>query len=89
MNEFFSVGYDYLAHSLLCRLNQNWRNYLLSERRSYLEQISAMGSWAAKEMLGLEINSKVEALSNREIASCFFLDDEATFVAISKAYGAR
>lgn len=87
--ECSSVTFDNLAHSLLCRLDPrfpNWRSYLLGERRPQLEKIAAMGSWAARKMLGVQDGESIERLPDNEVASRFFLGDVDTLRVLRAAY---
>jgi len=92
MIEWSSVSYDNLAHLLLCRLDPRfpkWRDYLLAERRPHLEKVAAMGSWAARRMLGMGNGEVINNLSDEEIADRFFLGDVDTLRILRSAYSGK
>ena len=88
MIEWSSVTYDNLAHSTLCRFPRfpKWRAYLLEERRPLIEKVASMGSWAAKEMLGVKPQDAFGEISDEELASRFFLGDVETLRTLRAAY---
>lgn len=88
MIEHAGLDYDNLAHSLLCRFPRfpKWREYLIAERKPYLLDIAAMGSWAAKEMIGLGIEDSLSDLPDQAFADRFFLGDVETFRTLRQAY---
>lgn len=90
MIEWSSVTYDNLAHSLLCRLEPRfpkWKEFLLAERKTHLENAAAMGSWAARKILDIKDSDTVEDLSDDELANRFFLGDVSTLRTLRSAYG--
>ena len=90
ITECSGVTYDNLAHALLCRLDPRfleWRDYLVSERRPQLEKIAALGSWAARTMLGMKVDASIDKLADEEIAARFFLGDIETLYTLRAAYG--
>lgn len=88
MIEHAGIDYDNLAHSLLCRFPRfpKWREYLIAERKQYLVEIATMGSWAAKEILGIEITQGLNDLPDQLLADRFFLGDIETLRNLRQAY---
>lgn len=92
MIECSAVTYDNLAHSLLCRIASRfpkWHNHLLTKRRPQLEKITAMGSAAARNMLGIEFTANVPGLSDEELADRFFLGDIETLHILRNNYSEK
>lgn len=89
MIEWSSITYDNLAHSLLCRLDPRfpkWTEYLLADRKPQLQKVAAMGSWAARKMLGIQDAEIIEEPSDEELAARFFLGDIGTLRTLRSAY---
>jgi hypothetical protein len=88
MTEWSSVTYDNLGHTTLCLLHgfPKWKTYVLENHRPLVEILASMGSWAAKEMLGLPIQSDYPTIADAELAKRFFLGNEATLQALRTGY---
>jgi hypothetical protein len=89
MTEWSSITYDNLGHGALCLLHRfpKWKDYLLQERLPLLEDLAALGSWAAKKMLGVQPQDKFGSVSDAELANRFFLGDVGTLRVLRAAYG--
>ena len=90
MTEVGSVNYDLLGHSLLCLSVPfpKWRAYIQENHRAEIEMLASLGSWSAREMLGIPIEESPIA-DDATFASRFFLGDIETFQALRNAYTAR
>ena len=88
MTEWSSVTYDNLGHLTLCLLHRfpQWQDYLLNERRSFIEKLACMGSHAAKAMIGVDARDNFGVITDSELADRFFLGDRATLAALRSAY---
>jgi hypothetical protein len=85
------VDYDSLGHIVLCVLKDipDWREYTLTNHSGDLRRIAACGSWAAREILGMEQDVQLARLSDTESAKWFFDGDVALFAALRDAYWNR
>lgn len=88
VTEWSSVTYDSLGHSTIARLHRfpKWKDYLLAERRDFVEQVASSGSWAAKGLLGLKIEDEFPGMKDEQLADRFFLGDVDTLRAIRSGY---
>lgn len=86
--ECSSVTYDNLGHSTIARLHRfpKWKEYLLAEKREFVEQVASTGSWAAKELLGIKSEDKFPRMEDEQLADRFFLGDVDTLRAIRSGY---
>lgn len=86
--EASNVAYDNLGHSCLCALKQfpAWKAYALSHHRLNIEAIAALGSWQAKEWLGLEATTELARPDDATIAARFFFGDVKILSALKAGY---
>lgn len=88
--EFCSVSYDNLGHGVLCILEhyEKWRDYVISNHKNLVEENAKLGSWAARKILGEEINQSSQYIYDESIAcNRFFFGDKALQKRLKKAYG--
>lgn len=88
--EVCSVCYDNLGHGVLCILEhyEKWRNYVISNHRSLVEENAKLGSWAAKKILGEQVGQNSQYIYDESIACRrFFFGDENLQERLNKAYG--
>lgn len=85
------VDYDSLGHTVLCVLKDipEWREYMLAQHSEDILRIATCGSWAAREILGLEKNAHLPSLPDVESAKRFFDGDVELFTALRNAYSNR
>jgi hypothetical protein len=82
-----AVVCDYLGHLTLCMLRApRWREYVVGNHASELATVASMGSWSAKELLGLAPDFASPLPSDEELASRFFFGDVPTLQALRAAY---
>lgn len=83
-----SVTWDNLAHAMLARVHHypKWKNYLLAERRSQLEDVASTGSHFAKDLLGYSSEDNSKAMCDQDLADRFFLGDVETLRFLRNAY---
>lgn len=82
------VDYDSLGHIVLCVLKDipDWRGYVLANHSDDVQRIAACGSWAAREILGIEQDAQLQRLPDTEMAKRFFDGDVALFTSLRDAY---
>ena len=83
------VVYDSLGHGVLCMVDchKRWKDHVLDHHRDDVETLARIGSWQAKELLGLESESSCPRLSDQDMADRFFLDDVTMFRRLRVGYG--
>jgi hypothetical protein len=86
--EASNVVYDCLGHNCLCAINlfPTWKAFTIAKYRNEVEALAALGSWQAKEWLGLEISADVPRLADEQVAARFFFGDIGTFQTLRAAY---
>lgn len=86
--EHVAVTYDQSGHGILVAINAypKWRDYTLATHRNAVEDLAAMGSWQAREWLGLAKGEVVERLPDEALARRFFFGDVVTLRALRAAY---
>jgi hypothetical protein len=91
MTEWSSVTYDNLGHLTLCLMHRfpKWKAYVLENHRPLLETLASLGSWAAKDMLGVPQQNDYGAIADAELAKRFFLGNTATLQALRAGYRGR
>lgn len=69
--------YDQLGHMTLCLIHPfpRWTKYALEVHRAEIEQIARLGSFKAKELLGMDKLAQLPALDEETIARRFFFGD--------------
>jgi hypothetical protein len=74
--ESMRLTYDYLGHMALCMMHPfpKWQNYALQNHRDLLEGLVRLGSWKAREMLGVS-NEKIDPPDDDVVAARFFFGD--------------
>lgn len=82
------VDYDSLGHIVLCVLKDipDWREYVLVNHSDDVQRIASLGSWAAREILGIEQDAQLPLLPDTESAKWFFDGNFALFTALRDAY---
>ena len=88
--EAAAVRYDNLGHGALCVLERNpeWRARALADHYAEVEALAALGSWQAREWLGLDTENSPKA-TEQSIADRFFLGDVQMSTALRDGYGWR
>jgi len=88
ITEASDVTYDNLGHGALCLLHPfpRWTAYALQEHRALIETLASMGSWKARELLGIPREASVTRAGNAELAARFFFGDVATVEALRAGY---
>lgn len=82
------VMYDFLGHMVLCLLPPfpEWKDYIL---RNHLPEVTALAklqSWAAKQLLGMEISDQADTPDDQFLADRFFLGDVKTLRFLRASY---
>lgn len=87
--EVSSTVYDNLGHGALCVLGNNvdWKDYALKAHRTEVELLADIGSWRAREMLGLERLAERPLPPAQVLADRFFVSDVKMCRALGSAYG--
>lgn len=82
------VDYDSLGHIVLCVLKDipDWHEYVLANHNDDVQRIASLGSWAAREILGIEQDAQLPRLPDTESAKRFFDGNVALFTALRDAY---
>ena len=88
MVEWSSVVYDNLGHLSLCNLKffPKWTAFVLGEYLPLVAKLAAMGSWSARDLLGIARDANFDPLEDTEIAQRFFFGDVDTLVALRGFY---
>lgn len=88
VTEHSAVTYDQSGHGVLVALDMSpkWRDYTLSVHRGEVEQLAAMGSWQARDWLGLSNDAKPAGLPDEVLAERFFFGDLDTLHVLRDAY---
>lgn len=91
MTEASAVTYDRLGHTLLCLLPPfpEWKDYILKEHQKELSTLAEIGSWSARELLGIEKTAKIEPPADEFLADRFFLGDVETLRFLRAKYTGR
>lgn len=89
ITEWSSVTYDNLGHSTIARLHRfpKWKAYLMADRRELVERLASMGSWAARDLLGIRKGDSFRAATDEDLAHRFFLGDIEMLRTLRKMYG--
>jgi hypothetical protein len=89
--ESVSVNYDFLGHFALCVLSSipKWKEYILQTHQAELRTLAALGSWSARELLGLDKTAAYPPLPDEEVAARFFFGDIAMMRALRNGYAGR
>jgi len=90
--EASGVVYDNLGHGCICIIEKypEWKNFILDNHYIDIEKLAAIGSWAARKLLGEDIKSPSKThqkIDSRLLSERFFFGDLETFKVIAKAYG--
>lgn len=69
--------YDQLGHLTLCLMHPypRWTKYALEVHRAQIEHIAALGSFKAKELLGMDKLARLPTVDDETIAKRFFFGD--------------
>lgn len=88
MTEWSSVTYDNLGHSTLCLMHRfsAWKEFVVEHQKPLLENLAAMGSWAAKDLLGVPHRESYGSITDQQLADRFFLGDVSTLEALRAGY---
>lgn len=78
--EWCCVTYDFLGHLILCLLPPfpEWKDYILQNHLPEVTALAKLQSWAAKQLLGIEISDQVTPPDDQFLADRFFLGDVET-----------
>ena len=89
--EMRSITYDFLGHMSLCVMHghEKWQNYVREEHRDKLEDLAALGSWSAKDMLGLKHDAPFARLTEAKVADRFFFGDVEILRSLQDGYAGR
>jgi hypothetical protein len=88
MVDWSSVTYDNLGHYALAVMHPfpKWKAYVLEQHRPLLQTLAALGSHAARQLLGIDSHMKIEPLDDAFIADRFFFGDQAILQTLRKHY---
>lgn len=83
------VVYDSLGHGILCIVNHHadWKSYILKHHSQDVQTLAMIGSWQAREWLGLGMDASYPRSTDRAMADRFFLGDEQMYRRLKAAYG--
>ena len=86
--EYSWVTFDSLGHIVVCILNNHpyWKDYLLKNHTKELRRLASCGSWAAREILGVDATQNLMQLTDVENANWFFDGDVHLFAKFRAAY---
>ena len=86
--EWCCVTYDFLGHLVLCLLPPfpEWKDYILKHHLPEVTALATLQSWAAKQLLGMEISDQVESPDDQFLADRFFLGDVRTLQFLRARY---
>jgi len=86
--ESVNVNYDFLGHFALCVGSRipKWKEYILRTHLDEVRTLAALGSWSARELLGVVRNAAYPPLTDQEVANRFFFGDIATMRALRSGY---
>ncbi len=89
--ESVCVNYDFLGHFALCVVSSipTWKEYVQQKHQGELRTLAALGSWSARELLGLATAAPYPPLHDEEVATRFFFGDIATMRALRSGYAGR
>jgi hypothetical protein len=89
--ESVSVSYDFLGHFALCVVSSipKWKEYILQTHQAELRTLATLGSWSARELLGLEKTAPYPPLPDEDVAARFFFGDIAMMRALRSGYAGR
>jgi hypothetical protein len=87
LTEFCGVTYDFLGHMVLCLLRlPEWREYILKHQLPEVTALAKLQSWAARQLIGMEITEQVEPPDDQFLADRFFLGDLGTLQFLRARY---
>ncbi|WP_179403831.1 type I restriction enzyme HsdR N-terminal domain-containing protein [Burkholderia guangdongensis] len=86
--EWCCVTYDFLGHLVLCLLPSfpEWKEYILQNHLPEVTALAKLQSWAAKQLLGMDISDQIEAPDDQFLADRFFLGDVETLRLLRARY---
>lgn len=90
--EASGVVYDNFGHNCLCIIKEypEWRDYVMQMHRVEIEALAGIGSWAARELLGENIQEPTpHSVTDQFLADRFFFGDIHMFKKIANSYGYR
>lgn len=87
--EWSAVVSDQLGHGTLCTLEHfpGWKTHALSTHRPQVEALASLGSWQARDWLGLKRDAAYPGLTEQQIADRFFFGDTDQFRELYQGYG--
>jgi len=83
------VDYDSLGHLILCVLTKSskkWAEYVIDTHATDLQRLAQGGSWQARQLLGIPMNTHLPPPSDEEMAQRFFYGDLTLFQVLRRAY---
>jgi hypothetical protein len=86
------VDYDNLGHLTLCVLaasSQKWTEYASEVHASDLRRLAHGGSWQARKLLGINIDTYLPRPSDQKLAERFFFGNVPLFQDLRRAYASR
>jgi hypothetical protein len=63
-----------------------WKDYILKHHLPEVTALATLQSWAAKQLLGMEISDQVESPDDQFLADRFFLGDVRTLQFLRARY---
>lgn len=86
--ESVGINYDFLGHFALCVASSipKWKEYTLQAHLDEVRTLAALGSWSARELLGVEGTAAYPPLPDEEVATRFFFGDVVTMRALRSGY---
>jgi hypothetical protein len=86
--ESISVNYDFLGHIALCLTTRfpKWKDYVMSAHEAEVRTLASLGSWSARDLLGVERGGPYPPATDEDIANRFFFGDVGTLTALRNGY---
>jgi len=86
--EASGVVYDNLGHTTLCLIKRykDWTEYIRTSHKEDVETLACMGSWSAKEILGINKSKVLEKVQSSVLADRFFFGNTSLLSKLSKIY---
>lgn len=87
--EVSSVVYDNLGHNCLCvlKMSPKWKKYILENHLEEVLTLSAIGSWAAREIVENENLSDQKPSTSVKLSERFFIGNDELHNSLKRLYG--
>lgn len=86
--EYCGISYDNLGHGVLCIIKDDdkWCNYVLQNHLDEVQELSAIGSWSAKEILNKANITLSKSKEDIDLSNRFFLGNYKLYQSLKKYY---